>query len=309
MADERDQELRATQTPIQIREGAGLEEARYNVEFIEWLRKWSGPMLMLVAIAAGLYALRQYWQKNTQAKQDAAFTEYEEATQGSNVNPDTLIAIADSHAAVPSVTYLARLNAADVYLDAVRRGVKPGSTVNPDGTLAAPEDAMTAADRDANLAKASESYQWVLDKTHGKPEQAIHTIGAMYGLAAVAECKGELDAAKGLYERIQTLATQRSYERHAKLAAARIASLKDLATLAPVPPAASVPKPLDTTPKPPEPVQPVVTPTTPPIGDPAATPTQPPAEQPQTPPGETPNPTTPATTPPTTPPTDPNQPK
>lgn len=46
------------------------------------------------------------------------------------------------------------------------------------------------------------------------------TIGALYGLAAVAECRGELDAAKGLYERIETLATQRSFERHTKLAAA-----------------------------------------------------------------------------------------
>ncbi|MFO0857020.1 MAG: hypothetical protein U0640_06645 [Phycisphaerales bacterium] len=303
MAEERNQELRASQTPIQIREGAGLEEARYNVEFIEWLRKWSGPLLMLIAVAAGLYALRQYWQKNTQAKQDAAFTEYEEARQGTNVNPDTLISVADTHLDVPSVTYLARLDAADIYLDAVRRGVKPGTTVNPDGTLANAEDAMTAADRDANLAKASESYQWVLDKTQDKPEQAIHTIGALYGLAAVAECKGELDAAKGLYERIETLATQRSFERHAKLAAARIASLKDLATLAPVPVAASVPKPLDTTPKPPPAPapEPVATPT-----DTAAPQTpapQTPNEQPQTPA------TTPVTTPPTTPPADPNQPK
>lgn len=302
MADERDQELRASQTPIQIREGAGLEEARYNVEFIEWLRKWSGPLLMLVAVAAGLYALRQYWQKNTRAKEDAAFAEYSDATQGTNVNPDTLISVADLHSGVPSVTYLARLDAADIYLDAVRRGVKPGTTVNPDGTLATPEDAMSAADRDTNLAKAAENYQWVLDKTQDKPEQAIHTIGAMYGLAAVAECKGELDNAKGFYERIKTLATQRSFDRQAKLAEARIASLKDLATMPPVPAAASVPKPLDTTPKPPPAPEPVATPTD--STTPQTPGTQPPTEQPQTPPTET-----PATTPPTTPPADPNQPK
>lgn len=297
MSDERDQELRASQTPIQIREGAGLEEARYNVEFIEWLRKWSGPLLMIVAIAAGLYALRQYWQKNTQTKQDTAYADYEAATQGTNVNPDTLIAVADEHPDVPSITYLARLRAADIYLDAVRRGVKPGTSVNPDGTLVSPDDAMTAADRETNLAKATENYQWVLDKTQNETEQALNTIGALYGLAAVAECKGELDSAKGLYGRIESISNERGFVRHAKLAAARIESLKDLATMDPVPVAASVPKPLDTTPKPPPAPAPVVTP--------AVQPQTPPGEQPATPPTDTPTPDTQ----PTTPPADPNQPK
>ena len=42
----------------QIREGAGLEESKLNVEFIDWLQRWSTPILLLVAGAAlgmGLY--------------------------------------------------------------------------------------------------------------------------------------------------------------------------------------------------------------------------------------------------------------
>jgi hypothetical protein len=37
----------------QIRERAGLEEARYNQDFIEFLRRFGTPILMVAAVIAG----------------------------------------------------------------------------------------------------------------------------------------------------------------------------------------------------------------------------------------------------------------
>jgi hypothetical protein len=297
MADERDQELKASNTPIQIREGAGLEEARYNVEFIEWLRKWSGPLLVIVAVAAGGYALKQHLDKRKKAGVEAAFADFEAARQGRNPNPDSLVAIADQYPDIGAVAILARLEAGDVYLDSVRRGVKPGATVQPDGTLASIEDELKAPDREQLLAKASEQYQWVVDRAGNDPKLAIHAIGSLYGLAAVAESKGDNDGAKSAYEKVIATAEAAKFERHVALAKERIASLGKLAALDPVPTAASVPAPLDTTPKPPPapapetPANPVeLTPVTPPAGTltPGATPVPAPQPTPQPAPAENP---------------------
>lgn len=306
MADERDQELKASNTPIQIREGAGLEEARYNVEFIEWLRKWSGPLLVVVAVAAGGFALKQQLDKRKKATTDSAFSEFEAARQGRNPNPDSLVAIADQYAGVGAVAILARLEAGDVYLDSVRRGIKPGATVNADGTIANIEDELKAADRDQLLAKASEQYQWVVDRAGSDPKLAIHAIGGLYGLAAVAESKGDADGAKAAYERVIAAAEAGKFERHVALAKERIASLGTLATLDPVPAAASVPAPLDTTPKPPEtPANPAgLTPVTPPAGGDAPGAVPVPAPEPAPAPAES-----PASNPPANPPTNPAAPK
>jgi len=248
MADERDQELKASQTPIQIREGAGLEEARYNVEFIEWLRKWSGPLLVVIAVVAGGYALRQNLQGRAKAKIEAAFSEYEAARQGTSPNPDSLVAIADQYSGVGAIAYMARLDAADVYLDCVRRGIKPGASVQPDGTLASVEDELKESERDGILAKAREHYQWVVDKAGKDPVLAIQAIGGLYGLAAVAESKSDNATAKTYYERIIAAAEAAKFPRHVTVAKQRIASLETLATLDPIPLRSSVPKPLDTRP-------------------------------------------------------------
>jgi hypothetical protein len=282
MADERDQELKASQTPIQIREGAGLEEARYNVEFIEWLRKWSGPLLVVVAVAAGGFALKQHLDKREKATVDAAFADLEAARQGRNPNPDSLIAIADQYASVGAIALLARLEAGDVFLDSVRRGIKPGATVQPDGTLANIEDELKGPDRDQMLARASEQYQWVVDRAGADPKLAIHAIGGLYGLAAVAECKGDDAGAKAAYERVIAVAQSAKFDRHVALAQERIASLGTLASLDPVPAAATIPAPLDTTPKPPPAPAAELAPTTPPDASLTLTPT--PAPAPTTPP-------------------------
>ena len=108
----------------QIRERAGLEESRLNVEFIEWLRKWGSPLLLIAALAGAAWVVRERLQRGHNEKVDRAFTEFEAAAGTDNPSPDALLAVATEFAGVRAVPTLAKLEAADAYLDGVRRGVR-----------------------------------------------------------------------------------------------------------------------------------------------------------------------------------------
>jgi len=170
----------------QIREGAGLEESKLNVEFIDWLRRWSTPMLMVVALAALGFVAYQKWEQAKLAKVDRAFGELDGALATGNPSPESLKAIAQTYEGVRGVPIMARLTAADLYLGTVRTGVKPGTPIKQDGTVDE-ADKLSDDDRAKNLDEAERLYKAVLDQTAGDNGQAIHAMSAAYGLAAVAE--------------------------------------------------------------------------------------------------------------------------
>jgi hypothetical protein len=277
----------------QIRERAGLEESRLNQEFIDWLRKWGTPILLVVALLAVGYNVKDRWHKARDTKLDAGFEELTAATMGGNSSPDTLLSIAstyDGHAAISS---LARLDAADAYLDAIRRGVKPGAVLKtkegtPTGELENPEDILTDSDRTNFLKLAGDLYQEVYDKCSTESGQQLLTINALYGLAAIAECRQEFDKAKGYYEQIAKLADASSLPAHAALANDRIKTLPDLVKVPKLFTKAELPPP----PKPEEPPAPAVTP----IAAPPSAPV-PQAPAPGTAPAEPSSPTPPPATP------------
>jgi hypothetical protein len=280
----------------QIRERAGLEESRLNQDFIDFLQKWH-PCSARRLVAR--YALWQRYQKAEDTKIATAFAAVEAARAGDNPSPDTLISVADEHAGRGAVALLARREAADIYLDCAARGVKPGSVVNPDGTLASEDDAVkTPEEREELLKQAAASYQWIVDQTRNDDDKAQHTMGGLYGLAAVAETRGEWDRAKEYYQQVTTIAKRKGYANHEATAQKRLDSLSELAKAEPlplkiqVPPALEQPKPEVTlTPVDPSQVPPssMPAPTIPPVRSPGeqpapAPPTQAP-EQPATPPG------------------------
>lgn len=257
----------------QIRERAGLEESKLNVEFIDWLRKWGTPLLFVVLIIFAGYGLYNRLQQRQKTTADAAFREYEAATAAGNSSPDALLTIAAEYNGVGSVAELSRLKAADAYLDSATRGVRPGATVNSEGKIENAEDVLTQEDKDRNLNKAAELFQQVFEQTSGSAPKVMFAINALHGLAAVAETKGDLEKAKGYYEQvIAKSGTQ--YPTQAAIAKLRIDQLPDLAKVAAILPKdqlPSIPKPLPPAPPPTPPSAPTaVTP-----GE-AATPSTPP---------------------------------
>lgn len=307
----------------QIREGAGLEESKLNVEFIAWLQRWSTPIMGVIALVALGFVVANRLEKRHDAAIDRAFEELATASETANPNPGTLVEVAEQNSGIRAVPLLAQIRAADVYLQSARTGVKVGARLKDGGAVDA-EEVLTDEQRTANLAEAEKLYQKVYDATASDRKKAVHALSAAYGLAAVAECRGNVEAAKHAYERAAKAAEYSGLSGQAAVAKKRIENLSKLGDAPRLFSAAELPKPPEP-PKPPAPAAPgtpevapgVYTPTpdpaptgatNPPPGATGSTGAPPAAEPPAstapstTPPAATP----PATTPPAnTPPADP----
>lgn len=246
-----------------IREGAGREESRYNVEFIDFLQQWGTPILLVACLgAAGFWGYRHLSSRQTQQR-DAAWADFSAASAGNNVSPESLVAIADQYDGTGSTSLLARLKAAEAYRGALLTGVKPGGQVNAEGQVEDPSDLMTDADRTQFLDLAEGLYQRVADDAAKDPQNLfLFTVNARFGLAAVEESRGNMDAAKAHYEEIVALCEGTALAAHAALAKERITKLPELAAMPKLLTRADLPKE-------PEPAAPVLEPVT----DPSAIPT------------------------------------
>ena len=73
-----------------IREGAGLEDSRINQEFVDFLNKWSSPVLIVLAVAALIWAGLTKLEQMKNEKIDNAFGEFQAAIEGGNPAPTSL---------------------------------------------------------------------------------------------------------------------------------------------------------------------------------------------------------------------------
>lgn len=211
-----------------ITEGAGLEQSRLNVEFIDWLRRWSTPVLAVIAVAVFAYVGYGRWQQSRKAGIDRAFSQYDAIVGSMNPSPDSLKALAEEFAGSRAVPHMARLKAADIYLRAARRGLKPGVELNADGSPKSPDDLLSDEARGRTLAEAQRLYQQVFDATAGDKAEAQLAIGAAFGLAAVAECRGDDSAASAAYKQVVNLATAAGFAGQADIARERAEGLATL---------------------------------------------------------------------------------
>lgn len=211
--------------PGQIREGAGLDESRINEDFVELLKKYTTPaLLVLVIIAAGYFGLNRYRQMKAAAL-DAAFLELDQAERAGS--PDGLTAVAQAHEGQRAVSTLARLAAADIHLKSARTRLAVAAPLKPDGTPENESDILTDEQRDDQLSQAAQLYQRVIDEAPGGAVN-ITAINAMFGLAAVAEMRGEMEAAGNWYTRIAEAAKNAGLARLEAVATERKASLDSL---------------------------------------------------------------------------------
>ncbi|MBL8964402.1 MAG: hypothetical protein KF787_04745 [Phycisphaeraceae bacterium] len=274
----------------EIREGAGLDEARLNQDFIDFLRRWSTPFLVVVAVVAVGYAGYTRWQERKNARFNDAYAEFERVAGVNTPSPTSLRRLAEDYEGVGGVSLLARLQAADLYLQAVRRGIKAGAQVEFTGEIANAEDAITPQDRLEYLDQAWELFSKVARDARRNDSQLLIAIGATYGLAAVAECREDYDAARTQFEAIVAMATGSPYADHAAVARDRIADLDRIRNVARLfakaeLPAEAVapPSPFDPQPSPPAAGPPAPRPPADPQGPPADAPSPADPEQPPAP--------------------------
>ena len=236
----------------ELKEGAGLEDSRINQDFVDFIRKWSTPLLMVAAAIAIGYFLYNKRIEARQAHIDEAFTQYNQSANTFSPSPDALRRIAEDYDDVKGVSVMARIAAADEYLRSVQRGIRPGSPLDPQsGEPENEEDYLNDAGRDQLLGEAEAMYRAVWNDTQGNPAMAIHTLSALYGLAAVSESRMDVDAAKNALDQAMALAEDRGFIEHVALTRQRIEGLPRLTRV-------SLPKKADLPPEPePEVILPV----------------------------------------------------
>lgn len=217
----------------EIREGAGLEESRVNTELLELINKYSGHVLLGLALIVGLYAGKQQLDRMGNAKVNEAFAQHVDITETASPNPASLSALAEQYGDVRGIGAMARLREADLYLQAVATGMQPGAAFELDPETqqqtnrVAEGDLISDAQRDEFLGKADALYDRVIADTEAEIGPAIHVVGAWFGKAAVAESRGDDAAAKAAYESAKEAAETAAFPMYAALADERIASLDE----------------------------------------------------------------------------------
>lgn len=181
----------------QIVEGAGKDESRLNQDMVESLKKWGPYILMGVAVIAGAYTLYTRWEEGTQKAMDDAFVAFEKASEVGR--PEDFLEVAGEHPGQGAVPVMSKLSAADAWLRASRTGIPAGMQLDKDGKLPGDAKFLTDEDRTKALASAEGLYTDALASTGRSFGQVPLAIGALFGLASVAEDRGDLDKARGFY--------------------------------------------------------------------------------------------------------------
>jgi len=211
-----------------IKEGAGLDESRVNQDFVDFLKKWSQPVLLLIVIVSGGWFFYQRYQQGQITRTNNAFAEYEAVAGVADPLPASLRALADTYDNVGSIAELSLLRLGDVHLAAVRRGLEPGAVLDAQGNPESEADVLDDVAREDHLDRAASAYRDVLARTAGDPAEAPLAVAAHFGLAAVAESRGDDEEARAQYENAASLARDAGLTGQPQVAEARIASLDAL---------------------------------------------------------------------------------
>ncbi|MBL4809643.1 MAG: hypothetical protein JKY43_06250, partial [Phycisphaerales bacterium] len=192
-----------------IKAGAGLEDSRINREFLDFLSKWSSPVIMVIAVAALVWAGLGWMEQKKIEKLDRAFGELQAATMGGNPSPASLNALAEEYAGIRAVPEIAKLTTIDLYLSAFLQGVQPGAQIDQiTGEPINESDKLDENQRQVYLDQAGTLAQEVIALSEPDEGKALLTMHALIRAGAVAECKRDFDDAKGYYTRVIALANQ-----------------------------------------------------------------------------------------------------
>jgi hypothetical protein len=206
------------QRQTQIEVGAGQTESRINREFVDLLRKWSTPVLVLLVVGAGVWWGVQYLQQQRQQKQSTAWRELSAARL--SATPEALLKVAEDHADEGSVALEARLEAADRLLNAGISGVRPGA--ERDGATGQLKDSakgiLSKAERATMFEQAGAQYDKVMQGSSGVAARTILFVNAALGKAAVLESLEKWPEAAAAYAAAAEAATKAGLDDQAALA-------------------------------------------------------------------------------------------
>ena len=218
-----------------------LTESRLNDDFVFWLKKHGMNTLLAVLIAACAFLGYDYWRRKHVDQAASVCADLATATL-----PEAFEQIAKDHPEVPQAAMLALLQAGDLRLRQLQSGVLVAAQGTTPAVMlddAGRKIAQDAADED--YAKAADLAKQVAGSN--RAGVALVTLQALFGRAAIAESRGDMEAAKKLLAEAETTAGE-SWAPIAKLAKARIDGLVAIAEPLQLPRNADLPAPVSVTP-------------------------------------------------------------
>lgn len=165
-------------------------ESRVNEDFVDWLKNKGPTWLMIALIALTAYLGLVRWRTSTEQTHNRAWIALAEAEE--SALPASFESVADEFPRVDSIAQVARLMAAQRLLESVHRN-------QPLGAIEGEDETLSEAEREQNLSRADRHYQAILDADDGSRGMALHALNALNGRAAVAEARGDIDAAQQYY--------------------------------------------------------------------------------------------------------------
>ena len=198
---------------------ADLSDSQVNEDFVLWLKTKGPSYLLIVMIVIVGYLFFVRYQQGKTAHRAEAWIAYIEATASGL--PASHEDIAQSYSNIDSIQELGLLTAGDAYLEAVILNQTVGSNADITTTL-------SEEDRVFYLEKADNLYSRVVANDNASDADALFVVSGLSGRAAIAESRGDIDAATKFYEaaaaRVENL-----YPALATQALARADSLEALA--------------------------------------------------------------------------------
>lgn len=181
-----------------IEAGAGLQESRINQDFIDLLKKYSTPTLIILLIIMGSYVGVQRYRQWQEDRTDQAFADLDNAADV----PAVLLNVAADWDGRGSVWEIATLRAARVYLNSAR--TRTELSTNP--ADAAPAARLSDERVIAGYREAIRLYESVLARTKGaKP---VFAQEARWGIATANMSLSSLTTGS---ERDQAIANARQH--------------------------------------------------------------------------------------------------
>ncbi|MFK7883243.1 MAG: hypothetical protein AB8F26_03545 [Phycisphaerales bacterium] len=206
----------------QIRSGAGLDESRLNQDFIDFITKWSTPVLWLLVLVGGAWWGMRFLKERRIERTNQAYSSLTEAMSGGSPSPATLRNIATEFDGVGSVPELALLRTADIYLRSAIAGVEPGSEIDPEtGRPVSETDELDEARAKSYLSQSADISRQILDLVGTDEGKNVIAMQAWMRLAAAQEGLGSASEAKASYASAADLASLAGYPVLEQLAKSR----------------------------------------------------------------------------------------
>ena len=220
-----------------------LTESRLNDDFVFWLKKNGMNTLLVVLVAACAVLGFNFWQRKNTEKTASAWSDIMTATL-----PEAFEQLAKDHADVPQAAMMALLRAGDLRLAQIQSGVLTAEVRDQaTGQVTTPAVPLDDAGRKIAQDAADEDYSNAADlavKLAGgnKANAALVVLQTLFGRAAIAESRGDIDGARKLLADAETTAGT-NWAPIAKLAKSRIDGLIALAEPLTLPRNADLPAP------------------------------------------------------------------